>query len=134
MATNIPTYALNGTAVTARALEVPAASFDNLGSCSGGIGIATAVVDTNDKAFTEGTPTAAYQTQHIGGDGLDSGSTTTFAVETVQGVDVNDTVAYVQADASTAADAVLDITTGAINKTGATVAAGARVWGVIPVA
>lgn len=134
MSTNIPTYALNGAAVTARASEVPAASFDNLGSCCGGIGIATAVIDTNPDAFTEDTPTEAYQTQHIGGDGLGDGDATTFAVETVQGADVNDTVAYVEADASTAPDAVLDATTGAVNKTGVTVAAGARVWGVIPVA
>lgn len=137
MATNIPTYSLNATAVSAREAEVPNADFSggmNLGSCAQGIGIATGISDIKETDFTQVDPAADYTTQHIGGDGLDSGSTTSFNVKAAQGADLNDDVAYVAADANTAPDAVLDATTGAVNKTGATVAAGVYAWGVVPVA
>ena len=119
MATNIPTYAANLTVRTARQAEVPDASFSNgmnNGSCSGGLGINTGDYDPKATDFSRIEDTTPHQTQLIGGSGVAAGDNTSFAIRTVQGADVNDEVAFVQADASTAPDAVLDVTTGAVNK------------------
>lgn len=134
---NIGLHGLNGTAVTARAAEVPNADFAggaNLGSCNQGLGIATAVINTSAEAFSQIADTAAHPTQHIGGDGLGDGDATNFAIEAVQGADVNDTIAFVQSDSAAADGAVCDVATGAVNETGQTLAIGDWVWGVIPVA
>jgi len=83
MSTNIPTYGLNGAAVSARSAEVPAADFAggmNLGGCNGGLGICTAIVNPKDTDFSRIADTAAHPTQHIGGDGLGAGDATDFAI------------------------------------------------------
>lgn len=134
---NLPTYALNAVAVAARAAEVPDADFSggmNFGACANGVGINTGNYDPKDTDWPRIEDTAAHETQHIGGNGLGDGSTDGFVIQVVDGADINDNVAFVQADASTAPDAVLDAATGAVNKTGETVPAGSWAWGVIPVA
>jgi len=125
---NIPTYYYDPTLVAARALETPNADWvgglNRGGSNTNGIGIATGFYDpaVNDWARIE--DTAAHESQHIGEDAT--------SILLIQGADVNDEVAFVQADADTADGAVLDAVTGATNETGVTVPADSWVWGVIP--
>lgn len=123
---NLPVYIQDATLKAARAAEVPDADFDG-GMNKGGnspIGISTAVVNPSGWDLVE--DTAARTSQHIGEAATD--------INVDQGADVNDTVALVAADAQTVADAPLDVATGAVNKTGATVEAGDFTFGVIPVA
>jgi hypothetical protein len=123
---NLPTYELSAALI--RSGEVAAADWaDGMnkgGSCAPGIGINTG--DYQPKAFDwpRIEDTAAHESQHIG--------QTEAVIQVVQGADVNDQVAFVQADAETAPDAELDATTGADNKTGKTVPASDWAWGVIP--
>lgn len=129
MNTNLPTYALDPALVAARAAEVPDADFAggmNKGACLNGLGINTGNYNPKDTDWPRIEDTAAHQTQHIG--------QALFDINVVEGADINNEVAFVQADANTADGAVLDVATGAVNKTGATVAAGDWAWGVIPVA
>ncbi len=127
---NLAIYNLNGTLVTARAAEVPAADFaggmNKGGSCAPGIGINTGNYDPKASDWPRIADTAAHDSQHIG--------QTASALQAVQGADINDTVAFVQTIAAIAPDAVLNIATGAVNKTGKTVPSGSWAWGVIPVA
>ena len=135
--TNLPTFSLNPAAVSARAAEVPDADFSggmNKGSCNHGLGINTGDFDPKATDFSRIADTAPHETMHIGGDGLDDGGITGFDINTVNGVDVNNEVAFVLTVAPVAADAVLDATTGAVNRTGATVPSGSWLWGEIPVA
>jgi hypothetical protein len=92
------------------------------------IGVATGL---NNPSFgLAAADTAAHQGQHIG---QTADATTTFKL--VTGADVNNTMAYVVVDAGgAAADAVADVATGAVNRTGATVAENDEIWGDIPVA
>ena len=137
MATNLPTYTLNPTAVSSRASEVTAGQFvggANLGSSAGNLGIATGVVNPKPADFSRIQATVPEATQHIGGNGLAAGATTTFPLQTVNGADLNDRVAYVEAQGTVANGAQIDATTGAVNVTGATIVNGDWVWGEIPVA
>jgi hypothetical protein len=108
------------------------------GSNAPGIGINTGAVDPKLEDWTVADQAAAARTpqnsQHIGGDGLGAGSTDTEPVRFVQGADVNDTASFSVADTAAVADAIYDTGTGALNKTGATVAIGDRIWGPIPTA
>lgn len=140
---NLASYELNGTIVTARLLE----TWRNTPDFSGGgnkggsnapiIGLSTNVPDPKATDWPRVNQTAAQASQHIGGvpdaDG-DTGATG-FAVQIkLSDADQNEQSAFVSADASTAVGAVLDATTGAVNRSDATVASGAFIWGVIPVA
>jgi hypothetical protein len=128
MGTNLPTYNLDASLV--RSGEVTAADWsggmNKGGSNAPGVGINTGNYDPKASDWPRIEDTAAHESQHIGQTADD--------LNVVQDADVNDEVAFVQADASTAADGVLDVATGAVNKTGATVPEDAWCWGVIPVA
>ena len=139
---NWATFELNGTVVTAREGETwplggtPdfAGGMNRGGSNAPGVGINTGDYDPKSEDWPRIADTEARTSQHIGGvpdtDG-DTG-TTGFAIQaTEDNADLNDNVAFVQAESETAPDAELDATTGAVNKTGQTVPAGAWAWGVI---
>jgi hypothetical protein len=130
MAANLPTFLLNATLVATRAGEAPAADFDGGmnrgGSCTGGVGINTGDYDPKAQDWPRIADTAARESQHIG--------TATSVINADQDPDFNDTVAFVQTIADIAPDGTLDITTGAVNKTGKTVPTGSWAWGVIAVA
>lgn len=99
------------------------------GSCAPGIGITTGFANPA-AALNSTVDTAARRSQHIG---KVADATTTF--KAIEGADVNNTLARVVVDAGgAAADAVADVATGAVNRTGATVAEDDVIWGVIPVA
>lgn len=142
--TNLPTYTLNATSVTARAAEIAAgapafAGGCNLsGSCAGVIGINTGNPDPAVQDWStldqDGAAREPQDSQHIGGDGLGDGDQSTTAVQIVEGGDINNTASFSVADANAAVDAVYDTGSGALNKTGAAVVIGDRVWGPIPVA
>jgi len=138
-ATNLATYELNETVATARSAEVPDASFSDGvnrgGSNAPGVGINTGNFDPKAEDWPRIEDTAARTSQHIGGVPDVDGDTGTngFPIQVIQGADTDDNVAFVEAEALTAPDAVLDAATGAVNKTGADVPAGSWVWGVIPV-
>lgn len=128
MNANLPTYELNPTLV--RSAELPSADWagglNAGGSNAPAIGLNTGNYDPKAQDWTRVADTAAKDSQHIGQAGA--------PLQVVQGADINDTVAFVQAEAETAPDAVLDATTGAVNKTGLTVPEDGWVFGVIPVA
>lgn len=125
---NLPTYELDAGSI--RAGEVPAADWaDGMnkgGSNAPGIGINTGDYDPKPEDWRRTADTAAHDSQHIG--------IAPAPLQVVQGADINDNVAFVEADADTAPDAVADAATGAVNKTGVTVPSGSYLWGVIPVA
>jgi hypothetical protein len=152
MAQNIPTFLLHAAAVIERDAEYTGTPFiDSVGSATyadpylgmnrggsnaPGIGIATAYVDPKlsdwtvlDQADAARTPQVS---QHIGGSGLGDGNAETEDIRMLQGTDINDTAAFSVADTAAAADAVYDSVSGAVNKTGATVGIGDRIWGPIP--
>jgi len=126
MATNLATYAIG----TTRAGEVTAADWAggmNKGASNApSVGTNTGDYNPKEQDWPRIEDTVAHQSGIIGAAAVD--------VNTVNGADVNNEVAFVAADASTAPDAVLDATTGAVNRTGQTVPSGAYVWGEIPVA
>lgn len=125
---NLATYELDSSLV--RSGEVTAADWSggmNLGGSNApGIGINTGGYDPKAQDWPRIADTAAHDSQHIG--------QTAAALQVVDDADINDNVAFVQADASTAPDAVLDAATGAVNRTGVTVPADSWAWGTIPVA
>lgn len=125
---NLPTYELDSTLV--RSGEVTAADWSggmNLGGANTpGVGINTGGYDPKAQDWPRIEDTAAHDSQHIGQDAA--------ALQVIDGADINDNVAFVQADAETAPDAVLDAATGAVNRTGETVPADGWAWGTIPVA
>lgn len=132
-----------GIAGSARQAQVSGAAWDdgmNYASCQPGIGINTGNFSPKPSDWAEVADTAAHPSQFIGGidpaesTGADTGNGGTTEVDllAIQGADINDNVAFVEADGSTVADAVADAATGAVNKTGVTVPAGAWLWGVIP--
>lgn len=92
------------------------------------IGLATGVKSPSG-ATLAADDTAAHRSQHIG---QTPDATTTLKAQ--QGADVNDTLAYVTPDGSTADGAEADVATGAVNRTGVTVTTTDKIWGVIPVA
>ena len=130
MATNLPTFFLDPDLT--RAAEVTAADWAgglNKGaSCAPGIGINTGNPNPKLSDWTlldqAGAARVPQQSQHIG--------TTVDDINAYQGADINDTLAFVEAVGAVAPDAV--IASGAVNKTGQTLQAGDRAWGVIPVA
>jgi len=137
MSQNFPTYSLNPVAVAALDGNYADGAFVggcNLGSCSQGIGIATTIINPKDTDFSQIQDTAPHATQHIGGNGIGAGAATDFPINTVQGSDLNNRVAFVEADGAVSVDAEIDSTTGAVNKTGVALVDGDWVWGVIPVA
>ncbi len=91
-----------------------------------GIGISTAIPNPKADDWDRTEDTAAHESQHIG--------KTVDDLNCVEGTDFNNELAFVSAEGITADDAQLDTTTGALNRSGATVAASTWIWGVIPVA
>lgn len=157
MAKNFNTFCLNATAVAARDAEYtgtpltddpgdgsysdPYLGGNRAGSCAPGIGINTGNVDPKLEDWSildqHEAARSPQDSQHIGGSGLGAGTvglTTETPIATVVAADVNDTLSFSVADAAAAPDAAYDTVTGAINKTGKTVAIGDRIWGPIPVA
>jgi len=140
---NLASYELNGSIVTARAAEAWLNAPDFSGGMNKGgsnapiIGLSTNIPDPKASDWPRVNQTAAQTSQHIGGVPDADGATTTtgFAVQIkLSDADQNEQAAFVSADAPTAVGAVLDVTTGAVNRSDATVALGAFIWGVIPVA
>ena len=154
MAQNLPTVELDAAAVTARNAEYtgtpltdddggatyadPYLGMNRAGSNAPGIGINSGNVNPKlddwtvlDQAEAARSP---QDSQHIGGSGLGAGDATSEPIRFVQGTDFNDTANFSVADAAAVADAAYDTVTGALNKTGKTVAIGDRIWGPIPVA
>ena len=140
---NLATYHQDAVTKAARAAEVTAADFDGGlnkgGSCAGGIGINTGGVDPKlddwsvlDQAGAARTP---QDSQHIGGDGTAAGNTATDTLRVVNGADVNDTVSYIVAVVQAADGVGMGLANAdPINRTGATVEIGDRVWGTNSVA
>lgn len=93
-----------------------------------GIGINTGDYSPKSSDWWETDPTWGIG-QNIG---TDNGANNRITLD--QGADQNDQVVFVAADAETVADAVLDATTGAVNRTGMTVPSGAFAWGSVPIA
>lgn len=109
----------------------PRLGMNKAGSNAPYIGVATGL---NNPSYGLSTAdTAANRGQHIG---QTPDATTTFKVVFGDGsTDVNNTIAYVVVDVGgAAADAVADAATGAVNRTGGTVAQDDEIWGEIPVA
>ena len=133
MSTNLPVYYQD--AARKRTGEVADADWDDGmnkgGSCACGLGINTGAVSTPrpegytllDQAEVARDP---QDGQHIGG--------ASTPLNVVQGADINDTVHYITATQQAVADAVYDVTSGAVNQTGETVEIGDVVWGTVPVA
>ena len=127
-----------------RRAQVAGADWDtgmNPGTCQPGVGINTGDYSPKVQDWAE-VVIAPGVSQYIGGidpaetTGANTGVGTEGAagqVDLLEPVDGNDTFAFVEADAETAADAVLDVTTGAVNRTGVTVPAAAWCWGTVPV-
>lgn len=126
MSNNLPTYTLG----TTRAGEVAAADWagglNKGGSNAPAIGVNTGNVNPKEQDWPRVADTSARQSGVMGEGDTD--------INTVNGADVNNTVAFIEADSNAAADAVMDVATGAVNRTGAAVATGDFVWGEIPVA
>ena len=141
---NLATYLLNAATVAARNAEITGTPFSsegmNLGGSNApGIGINTGDINPKLSDWTTLDQAAAARdpqdSQHIGGDALGDGDQTSEPVRCIQGADVNDTLGFSVADTAAVADAVYDVGgTGAVNKTGETVAICDRIWGPIPVA
>ena len=140
---NLATFYVNPSTLTTRKSEVPNADYDDgcnkAGSCAPAIGICTGIVDSKiedwsvlDQAAAPRTP---QDSQHIGGNGLGAGDASNSPINAVQGADVNDTLSFIVAIVA-AADGAGMGTAGAdpINRTGASVAIGDRVWGTNTVA
>jgi len=152
MAQNIPTYYQDASTITTRNGEYTGTPFtDGIGSGTyadpylgmnrggsnaPGIGIATGYVDPKLDDWTTLDQDAAVRepqdSQHIGGNGLGDGDQAKEPLRMIQGTDVNDTASFSVATANAAPDAVYDSGSGALNKTGATVSIGDRIWGPIP--
>ena len=138
--TNLPTYGRNETAVTALEALTPLADFDdglNLGaSCAPGIGICTGVVDPKliDWSVLDQNEDARdpQGSQHIGVTGQGAGSTnplTSYDVQCVQGADINDTVSFIEVLANATDGQGMGIANAdPVNRTGAPVVIGQRVW------
>lgn len=124
---NLATYELDSTLV--RSGEVTAADWaggmNMAASNAPGVGINTGAYDPKAQDWPRIEDTAAHNSQHIGQDAA--------ALQVISGVDIDDNVAFVQADSLTAPGGVLDLATGAENRTGVTVPQDAWAWGVIPV-
>jgi len=124
---NLPTYL----DTIPRAAEVTAADWTggmNKGACAAGIGINTGNYDPKEQDWPRIADTAARTSQHIGQ------AAQALSVADYANTDENDNTAFVQTAGAIAPDAVLDATTGAVNRTGATVPASSWCWGTIPVA
>ena len=139
MAANLPTYLLDadvtrnseytGTPFT----DTESANYNARLGCNKaasnapGIGIATGFVNPKAQDWERVADTADARSAHIG---LTPDATTT--LKTVEGADVNNELAFVESDSNAAADAECDAATGATNQTGATIATGDWLWGVVP--
>ncbi len=127
-----------------RRAQVAGADWDtgmNPGTCQPGVGINTGDYSPKVQDWAEVVIDPGVS-QYIGGVdpaalvGANTGVGTEGAagqVDLLEPVDGNDTFAFVAADAATAPDAVLDIASGAVNRTGKTVPIGAWCWGTVPV-
>jgi hypothetical protein len=153
MARNFNTFFQDAVTTTARDAEYPGTPLtdppgdgtyadpylgcNRAGSNAPGIGINTGFVDPKLDDWTvldqAGDARSPQNSQHIGGDGLGAGNQAVEPIRTVNGADVNNTMSFSVADTAAVADAIYDTATGALNRTGATVAIGDRIWGDIPV-
>jgi len=133
---NLKTFFRDTVLTTATKPQAPNADWDDTdgkgcnraASNSPGIGINTGDYGPKATDWPRIDPTYGLG-QNIG---TDNGVNNRITLD--QGADQNDQVVFVAADADTAPEAVLDATTAAVNKTGATVPAGEFVWGSIPIA
>ena len=136
MAANVPTYFLRAAATrdseytgTPFQDTVSASYNGNLGcnkaaSNAPGIGIATGFVNPKASDWPQSADTAAHESQHIG-DTVDD-------INAIEGTDVNNDLVFVQSDSNAADDAVCDVATGGVNRTGATIATNDWLWAVVP--
>lgn len=138
MAANVQTYHLRAAAT--RDSEYPGTPFQdtvsatyngNLGcnkaaSNACGIGIATGYVNPKDQDWDRVADTAARESQHIGDTADD--------LMCIEGTDVNNELVFVESDSNAVDDAICDVATGGVNRTGATIATGDWLWAVVPVA
>ena len=138
MAANLPTYMLDPDEVTARNAEYPNTPFtdtesasyngrlgcNKAGSNAPGIGINTGAVNPKADDWTRTADTAPRESQHIG--------KATDDINTVSGTDINNDVVFVESDSNAAANAVCDVATGGVNRTGATIATGDFLWAEVP--
>lgn len=125
---NLPTYLQP----IARGAEVPNASWttglNSGGANAPGIGINTGNYNPKAQDWPRIADIVPHSSQSIGG------PLKAIDVADYVAPDINDNVAFVLTVAPVLADAELDATTGAVNRTGATVPADAWCWGTIPVA
>lgn len=115
-----------GFAAAGRQAEVSGADWTtgcNPGSCMPVIGLTTGVYNFKADDWAR-TAVATVQSQRIGGS----------AEDLLEPVDGNDTFAFAAADAQTANGVEFDAATGAVNRSGATIPAGAWLFGTVPVA
>jgi hypothetical protein len=128
MSTNLPTYELDPDLV--RDTEVPDADWEggmNLGGSNApGLAVSTGSYGVTSDQFSLVQDDEPHNSQSIG--------QTPAPIQVIQGADINDQVALVETAAPVAPDGVIDVVTGAVNKTGQTIPADQWVWGVIPVA
>lgn len=144
---NLPTYNLQASLVTARNAEYtgtpftdtvgagtyasPALGCNRAGSNAAGLGLATGVVDPKlddwsllDQAAAARDP---QDSQHIGG--------TANPINVIQGTDINDTLTYITVVAgATNGQGVEAGNTGVVNRTGGAVVTGDIIWGTNTVA
>lgn len=139
---SLPIYGRNEAAITAREAQVPLADFDdgcNLpASCAPGIGIGgrpnPKLTDWTllDQAQVARTP---QETQHIGANGIEGGSTTNpaYPVQVIvyETADINNEMHFTEATAAAVPGALYD---GLVNVSGENIAIGDRVWGMLSVA
>ena len=126
------------------------------GSCAAGIGINTGDTDTTTESWSTLDQAGAARTPQDSGyiantgyvnrsstdwpssggtEGLGTDPITHIQYPATPGtVDVNDTANFLAATQQAAPDAVVDVGTGAVNKTGRTVEIGERGWFPVPVA
>jgi hypothetical protein len=136
-APNLPTFCLD--VAKTRPSEVTGASWSDgmnrVGSNAPGIGVNTGEYDPKASDWARVADTAAHESAHLGGDLTgDIGGGIDVPMNSAEDPDFNNTLAFVQTAGVIAPDAVLDVTTGAVNRTGLTVPSGSWAWGVIPVA
>lgn len=153
MSANIATFQLNGASVTARNAQYggtpltdeegggsyvdPYLGCNRAGSCAPGIGIATNVPNPKLEDWSLEDQNEAgrdpQDSQHIGGDGLGDGDETTNPINGfIDATNLDDTMAFVVADAQAAPGVEYDTVSGAINRGEQTIEIGDRAWGAIP--
>ena len=147
MATNLPTYALLASTVTARSSEVPLADFSgglNLGGSNApAIGLNTGSVNPKLQDWSvldqRGFAREGQFSSHIGGPGTAAGAGggfgSGFQLQVVRGADINDELTYIVAAAQAAPGVGFGPgNANPINRTDVTIEIGDRCWGTDTIA